>query len=46
MLTDAGARIVDDMLPTAEEAATRVLGKLWNGDEQQRASALLQRART
>src|SRR3954465_14947899 len=38
VLTEAGARIVGDMLPTAEEAATRVLGKLWNDDEQQRAS--------
>ncbi|MDX6539339.1 MAG: hypothetical protein QOI71_949, partial [Gaiellales bacterium] len=38
VLTDAGARIVADMLPTAEEAATRVLGRLWNGEEQQRAS--------
>ena len=45
VLTEAGARIVGDMLPTAEEAATRVLGRLWSGDEQQRASALLQRAR-
>ena len=46
VLTEAGARIVGDVLPTAEEAATRVLGKLWNGEEQERASALLQRARS
>jgi DNA-binding MarR family transcriptional regulator len=45
VLTEAGARIVGDVLPTAEEAATRVLAKLWSGEEQQRASALLQRAR-
>ena len=45
VLTEAGARIVGDVLPTADEAATRVLGKLWNGEEQQQASALLQRAR-
>ena len=45
VLTDAGKRIVGDMLPTAEEAATRVLGRLWNGDEQERAAGLLQRAR-
>ena len=32
--------------PTAEEAATRVLRRLWDDDEQQRASALLERART
>jgi DNA-binding MarR family transcriptional regulator len=46
VLTEAGARLVDEAVPTAEEAATRVLGKLWNGDEQERASALLQRARS
>jgi DNA-binding MarR family transcriptional regulator len=45
VLTDAGARLVDDAVPTAEEAATRVLAKLWTSEEQQRASALLQRAR-
>ena len=27
VLTEAGARLVGDVLPTAEEAATRVLGK-------------------
>src|SRR6476659_11190857 len=45
VLTEAGARLVGDVLPTADEAANRVLAKLWNDDEQQRASALLQRAR-
>jgi DNA-binding MarR family transcriptional regulator len=45
VLSEAGARVVADVLPTAEEAATRVLGKLWSEEEQQRASALLQRAR-
>ena len=45
VLTEAGARIVADVVPTAEEAATRVLAKLWNDEEQRRASALLQRAR-
>ena len=45
VLTDAGTRVVGEMQPTAEEAATRVLGRLWNGDEQQHAAALLQRAR-
>lgn len=45
VLTEAGTRIVGDVLPTAEEAATRVLGRLWSEDEQQRASKLLQRAR-
>jgi DNA-binding MarR family transcriptional regulator len=45
VLTEAGTRVVGDMLPTAEEAATRVLARLWSGDEQQRASELLQRAR-
>ena len=37
VLTEAGARIVGDMVPTAEEAATRVLGKLWSGEEQQQS---------
>jgi|SRR4051812_21967858 DNA-binding MarR family transcriptional regulator len=46
VLTEAGNRIVGDILPTAEEAATRVLGRLWNEDEQQRASELLQMARS
>ncbi|HEY3612573.1 MAG TPA: MarR family winged helix-turn-helix transcriptional regulator [Gaiellales bacterium] len=45
VLTDAGARVVADVLPTAEEAATRVLGKVWNEAEQQQALALLQQAR-
>ena len=45
VLTEAGARLVGDVLPTAEEAATRVLGRLWSDEEQKRASALLQRAR-
>lgn len=46
VLTEAGSRVVGDVLPTAEEAATRVLARIWNEDEQQRASALLQRTRT
>ena len=45
VLTEAGTRVVGDMLPTAEEAANRVLGRLWSGGEQQSVSALLQRAR-
>ena len=36
-MTEAGARIVSEVLPTADEAATRVLGKLWNAEEQQQA---------
>jgi DNA-binding MarR family transcriptional regulator len=46
VLTEAGARIVGEVVPTAEEAATRVLARLWSDDEQLRASALLQRARS
>jgi DNA-binding MarR family transcriptional regulator len=46
VLTEAGSRIVGEVVPTAEEAATRVLARLWSDDEQQRASALLQRARS
>jgi DNA-binding MarR family transcriptional regulator len=45
VLTEAGSRVVGDLLPTAEEAATRVLARIWSEDEQQRASALLQRVR-
>lgn len=45
VLTEAGARVVGEVLPTAEEAATRVLGKVWNEAEQQQALALLRRAR-
>ena len=46
VLTEAGKRIVGDVLPTADEAATRVLGKLWSADEQEHVAALLQRARS
>ena len=46
VLTEAGKRIVGDVLPTAVEAATRVLGRLWSDEEQERITALLQRART
>ena len=46
VLTDAGSRIVADVLLTAEEAATRVLGKIWNEAEQQQALALLQQVRS
>ena len=46
VLTEAGTRVVGDMVPTAEEAAARVLGRLWSADEQERASALLQRTRS
>jgi hypothetical protein len=37
---------VVDVLPTAEEAATRVLGRIWNEAEQQQALALLEQVRT
>ena len=46
VLTDAGSRVVSDVLPTAEEAATRVLGRIWNEAEQQQALALLKQVRT
>jgi DNA-binding MarR family transcriptional regulator len=45
VLTEAGAGLVADVVPTAAEAAEQVLAKLWNAEEQQQASALLQRAR-
>jgi DNA-binding MarR family transcriptional regulator len=46
VLTEAGARVVQDVLPTAEEAATRVLGRIWNEAEQQQALALLRQVRS
>ena len=46
VLTEAGKRIVGEVLPTAVEAATRVLGRLWSDEEQERITTLLQRART
>jgi DNA-binding MarR family transcriptional regulator len=45
VLTEAGKRVVGDVLPTATEAAARVLGRIWNEEEQERAATLLQRAR-
>jgi DNA-binding MarR family transcriptional regulator len=46
VLTDAGARVVQDVLPTAEEAAARVLGRIWNEAEQQQALSLLKQVRS
>src|SRR4051812_20812622 len=34
VLTEAGKRVVGDVLPTATEAAARVLGRIWNEEEQ------------
>ena len=46
VLTDAGARVVQDVLPTAEEAAARVIGRIWNEAEQQQALSLLKQVRS
>jgi DNA-binding MarR family transcriptional regulator len=44
VLTDAGERLADDALATAQEASERALGKLWSADEQERLGQLMQRA--
>src|SRR6476469_4382573 len=45
VLTDTGARIVDDALLTAEAAADRALSARWSDSERERLSKLLSRAR-
>jgi DNA-binding MarR family transcriptional regulator len=45
VLTDTGARIVDDALLTAEAAADRALAARWSDTERERLSKLLSRAR-
>jgi DNA-binding MarR family transcriptional regulator len=45
VLTDTGARIVDDALETAEAAADRALAARWSDNERERLSKLLSRAR-
>jgi DNA-binding MarR family transcriptional regulator len=45
VLTDTGARIVDDALLTAEAAADRALAARWSDPERERLSKLLSRAR-
>jgi DNA-binding MarR family transcriptional regulator len=41
VLTDAGRRILDHAVPTAEEIAERVLGERWSASEQNRLGQLL-----
>jgi DNA-binding MarR family transcriptional regulator len=41
VLTDAGRRLVDDALPSAEEIAERVLSARWSAAEQNRLGQLL-----
>jgi DNA-binding MarR family transcriptional regulator len=45
VLTDSGARVVKEALPTAKYAAERALGELWSDVEQRRLGALLERVR-
>jgi hypothetical protein len=45
LVTDTGQRVVDEAVPTAEDAADRALGKLWSGDERERVASLLARTR-
>ena len=44
VLTDAGARIVEEALPTAEEAADRALGRVWSRADQERLRPIFERA--
>ena len=41
VLTDAGRRLTDDALPSAEEIAERVLGARWSASERNRLGQLL-----
>jgi DNA-binding MarR family transcriptional regulator len=41
VLTDAGARLADEALPTAEHAAERAFGRLWSLSDQERLGRLL-----
>ena len=41
VLTDTGRRITDEAVPTAENAAERVLGNRWSPSEQNRLGQLL-----
>lgn len=45
VLTAAGSRIVEEALPTAEDAAARALAAHWSPTEQDRLERLLARAR-
>jgi DNA-binding MarR family transcriptional regulator len=45
VLTDAGARVLEEAQPTAEEAAGRALGAVWPVDERERLASLLARVR-
>jgi DNA-binding MarR family transcriptional regulator len=45
VLTDTGARIAEEALPTAEDAADRALAAHWPPAEQERLGKLLQRVR-
>jgi DNA-binding MarR family transcriptional regulator len=44
VLTTAGERLADEALETAQAAADRALGRLWDADERERLGALLERA--
>jgi DNA-binding MarR family transcriptional regulator len=45
VLTEAGARVAGEALPTAERGAEIALGKLWSSDEQSALGFLLRSAR-
>jgi DNA-binding MarR family transcriptional regulator len=45
VLTETGARVLDEAQPTAEEAAGRALGAVWPADEREQLAALLSQIR-
>ena len=45
VLTDTGARILNEALATARQAAERTLARLWSASEQERLGALLETVR-
>jgi DNA-binding MarR family transcriptional regulator len=45
VLSEAGARVASEALPTAEHGAERALGQLWQQDEQRALGFLLRSAR-
>jgi DNA-binding MarR family transcriptional regulator len=45
VLTDTGARVLDEAQPTAEEASARALGAVWPVEDRRRLASLLARVR-
>ena len=45
VLTESGARVADEAVPTARDAADRALGRIWSRPERERLHVLAGRAR-